>query len=303
MFFHIAEKLSPFDKGEQVTWRQVAAVVCPEELETLSLPEGMFPAEAAYSLSRCRSCHLTIEQDRIWGELHIPAKARQPQKSLAFIWQESNVLFIDPDGVAAACLEKIMKMRPHHADQANDLVMDFFLALILDDVTEMQALEDQISVLEQAVLENRTEGFIQQMSALRKELNHRNRYYAQLNNLVLTMQENASDLLDACSQDRLQYVLRRLNHLQDEAHLLHEYASQVSSEYQAQVDIAQNRIMKLLTIVTTIFMPLSLIVGWYGMNFANMPELDWAYGYPAVIVLSIAVCGACVLYFRRKRYW
>ena len=77
----------------------------------------------------------------------------------------------------------------------------------------------------------------------------------------------------------------------------------IRAEYQAQVDIAQNRIMKLLTIVTTIFMPLSLIVGWYGMNFAYMPELGWRYGYPAVIAVSVLVVGGCVVYFRRKRYW
>lgn len=61
--------------------------------------------------------------------------------------------------------------------------------------------------------------------------------------------------------------------------MLREYATQICSEYQAQVDIVQNRVMKLLTIVTTIFMPLSLIAGWYGMNFSNMPELQWTYGY------------------------
>ena len=85
--------------------------------------------------------------------------------------------------------------------------------------------------------------------------------------------------------------------------MLREYASQVSSEYQAQVDLGQNRIMKLLTIVTTIFMPLSLIAGWYGMNFANMPELHWAYGYPAVIVLRALIVGGCIYYFKKKRYW
>ena len=98
-------------------------------------------------------------------------------------------------------------------------------------------------------------------------------------------------------------MLRRLNRLQDETQLLREYASQVSSEYQAQVDIAQNRIMKLLTIVTTIFMPLSLIAGWYGMNFVNMPELNWPYGYPAVIALSALIVLGCVAYFRRKHFW
>ena len=85
--------------------------------------------------------------------------------------------------------------------------------------------------------------------------------------------------------------------------MLREYASQVCSEYQSQVDIAQNRIMKVLTIVTTLFLPLSLIAAWYGMNFEHMPELQWAYGYPAVIALSVLVVAVCLLWFKKRRYW
>ena len=200
-------------------------------------------------------------------------------------------------------MKRIMQMRPHHADAADDLLMDFFLALIQEDLTEIQALEDRLTALEQDVLENRIDHFIDQMSQMRRALNHRNRYYAQMNNLMAMIQENATDLLDACSQSRLQYAIRRLDRLQNETQMLREYASQVSSEYQAQVDIAQNRIMKLLTIVTTVFMPLSLIAGWYGMNFTGMPELQWSFGYPAVIVLSILVIVGCMLYFRKKHFW
>ena len=85
--------------------------------------------------------------------------------------------------------------------------------------------------------------------------------------------------------------------------MLREYASQISSEYQAQVDFQQNRVMKLLTIVTTIFLPLSLIVGWYGMNFQGMPELSWAYGYPAVIAVSVLIAVCLVIYFKKKRWF
>ena len=85
--------------------------------------------------------------------------------------------------------------------------------------------------------------------------------------------------------------------------MLREYASQISSEYQAQVDITQNRVMKLLTIVTTIFLPLSLIAGWYGMNFTNMPELHWALGYPAVIFAAVLIVAGLILYFRRKKWF
>ena len=55
-------------------------------------------------------------------------------------------------------------------------------------------------------------------------------------------------------------------------------------------------------LLSAVFLPLTLIAGWYGMNF-SMPEYGWALGYPMVIVLSIAVCTACILFFRRKKWF
>ena len=64
----------------------------------------------------------------------------------------------------------------------------------------------------------------------------------------------------------------------------------------------QNRIMTVLTVVTSIFMPLTLITGWYGMNFRYMPELELPWAYPAVILVSIAVVVVCLVYFRWKKW-
>lgn len=64
-----------------------------------------------------------------------------------------------------------------------------------------------------------------------------------------------------------------------------------------------NKVMKVLTIVSTIFMPLSFIAGVYGMNFAMMPELGWRYGYPAVLLLMAAVTGGMIFYFKKKNWW
>ena len=71
--------------------------------------------------------------------------------------------------------------------------------------------------------------------------------------------------------------------------------------YQTQITLQQNRVMNILTIVTTIFMPLTLITGWYGMNFYNMPELHWQYGYICVIIISIVVIIAECIYFKKKK--
>ena len=60
--------------------------------------------------------------------------------------------------------------------------------------------------------------------------------------------------------------------------------------------------MTILTVVTTIFMPLTLITGWYGMNFTYMPELDSPYGYPIIIVVALMIAVASLLYFKRKKW-
>ena len=63
-----------------------------------------------------------------------------------------------------------------------------------------------------------------------------------------------------------------------------------------------NEVMKVLTIIATVFMPLTFIVGLYGMNFKHMPELEWQLGYPMVVVVMIIIVVFMLIYFRRKRW-
>lgn len=72
--------------------------------------------------------------------------------------------------------------------------------------------------------------------------------------------------------------------------------------YQSQIDIEQNSLMKFFTLITAIFLPLTLMVGWYGMNFKNMPELASRYGYPVFIVVSILVSIFLIRYFKKKKW-
>lgn len=77
---------------------------------------------------------------------------------------------------------------------------------------------------------------------------------------------------------------------------------QVQDVYQSEIEIRQNNVMKVLTIVTTVFLPLTLIAGWYGMNFTHMPELTWVYGYPVAIGASILVVLISLLIFKKKKF-
>jgi magnesium transporter len=95
--------------------------------------------------------------------------------------------------------------------------------------------------------------------------------------------------------------------LMDMVETFREMASGLVDEYMSAVSNRMNEIMKVLTIVATFFIPLTFLVGVYGMNFDrnspyNMPELGWKYGYPALLLLMAAVAGGMLYYFRKKRW-
>ena len=94
----------------------------------------------------------------------------------------------------------------------------------------------------------------------------------------------------------------RAGRLREETQVLREYAMQVQDVYQSEIGIRQNDVMKVLTIVTTVFLPLTLIAGWYGMNFVHMPELAWKYGYPVVIFVSVLIVVVSLYIFKKKKY-
>ena len=73
--------------------------------------------------------------------------------------------------------------------------------------------------------------------------------------------------------------------------------------YQGKIDVRQNKVMTVLTLVSTIFMPLTLLTSWYGMNFEYMPELHNHYSYYMVIAVAVAVATAEIVWFKRKRWF
>ena len=206
-------------------------------------------------------------------------------------------------GQAAVCAARLTEQGAPLPDGPDSFLVALLLYLIRDDLPYIQQLETRLTDLEQAVLDNDTGRFLHRMSVIRKELNRTNRYYAQLCDFASTLLEDAEEQLSGRSKKRLNHFLRKVENLRGETRMLHEYATQISSEYQAQVDIDQNRVMKVLTIVTAIFLPLTLIAGWYGMNFPNILLLGWRYGYAAVAIVSALVVVLLIWYFKRKKWF
>ena len=96
--------------------------------------------------------------------------------------------------------------------------------------------------------------------------------------------------------------MNRMARRHDSAVSLRDHTMQVRDLYSAQLEVRQNRTMTLLTVITSIFLPLTLIAGWYGMNFRYMPELESPLGYPVVIAVSIAIVIVSLVFFKKKKW-
>ena len=149
---------------------------------------------------------------------------------------------------------------------------ELFGAMTADDLQYMEKLERTLSVLEEEVFRAGGMDFNSSMLQVKKKIFQFYRYYSQFIEIAAALEENENAVLDAQHTAYFARIKEKAQRLAAETQVLREYAVQVQEVYQSELGIRQNHIMKILTAVTTVCLPLSLIAGWYGMNFFYMPE-------------------------------
>ena len=178
----------------------------------------------------------------------------------------------------------------------------FFDKLTIDDRLVLASIEEEISDLEEEFIISIKNDLADYLITFRKKLLKLKQYYEQLLEISEAIEENENDLIDKKELRYFKILTNRINRLFTNVLNLRDYGTQVREAYQAQLDINLNYVMKIFTVVTSIFLPLTLIVGWYGMNIM-MPEFHWEYGYPFVIVLSISVAAGTLTYFKKNKWF
>lgn len=195
-------------------------------------------------------------------------------------------------------------MGPEEETQSNGMQLyRFFARLMRDDRQYLEKLEEEITDTENQVLAGSQRTYLDKIIDWRKELLGMKQYYDQLSVIFDELEANDNDLLPNSVVRRVSILGNRAYRLSNGVINLREYVAQMREAYQSQLSIQQNELMKVFTVVAAVFMPLTLLVGWYGMNFKNMPELNWAYGYPAVIGISVLLCIGMIWYFRKKKWF
>lgn len=180
----------------------------------------------------------------------------------------------------------------------------FFSHLIANDLGELEKIENNLTEIENEVLNytNSKINYSQQVIKLSRELRAIKQYYEQLLSIIENLHWNENNLLDTKMLRYFKILQGKLERLYNSTITLISFATEAREAYQMEVDMRANRIMQLLTVVTVIFLPLTLIVGWYGMNL-QMPEFTFKYSYPIVIALSLIVSFFIILFFKKRKWF
>jgi len=126
-------------------------------------------------------------------------------------------------------------------------------------------------------------------------------YYRQLIDVGEVLGENENGVFEGGGQRYLELFAARAERLLQNVETLREQLSQLREAYQSTLDLALNRTMKAFTALNAVFLPISLIATWYGMNF-DMPEFSWPHGYLFAAGLSAFVVAICVYIFKKHRW-
>ncbi len=245
-----------------------------------------------------------VNYDSLTGSFMIPDRLNLSENSFrfAFALDEKGIVFIDDSGAAENIIENIKSTKKWRMPSLERFIYDFLDQIVKYDLRLMEKYDMELDKMERAIV-NENEDIVSDMvNDIRSNIRDLRTHYEQLIDLGQELEENENNFF---KQENLRYFrlfLNRMARLYDKSTSIQDYTMQIRDIYKAHLDIKQNRIMTILTVITTIFLPLTLIVGWYGMNFRYMPELEWRWGYPLIIGISILIVVISILYFKKKKW-
>ena len=245
-----------------------------------------------------------VNYDSLTGSFQIPDREdlRENEFCFTFVLDEKGIVFIDDSGKAEQMIDSIHRTKHWREPSLERFLHDFLEQIVVRDLSILERYEAELNQIESEVLSSDGQGNLARVNEICSDIRRLLVHYEQLIDMTQELEENENGFF---REENLRYIHLFMNYMirrHSTATSLRDYTIQVRDLHNTQLEVRQNKIMTLLTVITTIFMPLTLIAGWYGMNFRYMPELEWRYGYLAVFLLSVAVIVYCLILFKKKKW-
>ena len=296
MYYLIRESLVPCEKEEirQGKSQFVAVLTNAEWKEQAAFFDMDIDMEMDTALPR--ETKAVVNLDSLTGSFSIPDRGDICGKrhSFAFALDEKGIVLVDDTGYAKELTEAISRSKKWRLPGLERFLYDLLEGVIQGDLALLESCESRMNRMEEAILRGEIESYPPELNDIRGDLLDLRMHYEQLIDLGQELEENENGFFQEENLRYFRLFTERVMRLQDRVTSLRDYVVQLRDLIQARLDVKQNKIMTVLTVITSIFLPLTLIAGWYGMNFKYMPELAWKYSYPAVLLISVIIVIICL---------
>jgi len=184
---------------------------------------------------------------------------------------------------------------------------DYLVYALADAVVDnyfliLEKLGEKIEFMEEELVADPTEKTLQQIHNLKREMIALRKSVWPLREAVGALERSESSLVNRSTGIYLRDVYDHTIQVIDTIETFRDMISGMLDIYLSSISNRMNAVMKVLTIIATLFIPLTFIAGIYGMNFKYMPELEWHWGYPVVLLVMGVAAAIMLIYFRKKKW-
>lgn len=304
----VSGKIGELRDSRSVSWVHVDGVHQVDVIEQLGNQLGLHPLVMEDILNTDQRPKIEVYDDYLFIVLKLltydaaSREVRAEQVSLVlgehFVLslQESSHPILDTVRERLKAGRRIRFLGPDYLAYA---IID---AIVDNYFTVIESFADQIESLEDILLGTPSPSSLEQVHHMRREMLLLRKAIWPLREVLSSLSRNDLSLVTEGTRLFLRDVYDHIVHALDTVETLRDLLVGMLDLYLSSVSNRMNEVMKVLTIIATLFMPLTFIAGVYGMNFEYMPELSWPWAYPAVMLLMFAVLVMLVVFFRRKRW-
>lgn len=304
---YLVDSLSAYKTSQTVTWINIDTINDVKLLEKLEAVFNLHPL----TLEDIQSADQRPKLDDYETYLYLDLKILSYNQEKNDIEQEALSLVLGPTYVItfhereSAVLNPIRDRIRSHGGRIRKMGADYLAYCLVDTVVDhyfvlMEKLDEKIESLQDEVMSNPTPTLLREINDLKQMIITLRKTIWPLRDVIVRMERRDSNLIADSTRVYLRDVYDHTIHIMDTIETFRDLVSGILDIYLSSSSNRLNEVIKFLTIISTIFIPLTFLAGVYGMNFRHFPELDWQYGYLYFWAFNLTAAGSMLYYFKKK---
>jgi magnesium transporter len=304
------EEIFPLQKTETISWIDISSMINVETIEKIGEQFNVHPLILEDILTQGQRPKMEDMDDYIFIVIKMLSYDEKNDEiksdQVSMVWGSNFLItFQEFEGDVFDTIRDRIRTEK---GRIRKMGSDYLAYSIIDAVIDryfiiMEKLGERIEILEEHLIENPSREAIHDIHTMKQKMLFIRKSVWPLRELISGLEKSESPLIHEATVMYIRDLYDHTIQIIDTVETLRDILSGMLDIYLSSISNRLNEVMKVLTIISTIFIPLTFIAGVYGMNFVDMPELKTWWGYPAVLTLMTCIAGAMIYYFYKKKWF